>query len=110
MVKLTLEEIEAEHRRRREAHGHYPKRVSTGCGVVREQVSFGKCGACGQGELFAMRSPGSSPLLLMCDDCQSQWHSPEDSKSHQKALSTEIEGLDFATPEDVEEAGWGTAR
>lgn len=95
MAKCELEEIEAEHRRRRDANRHYPKR---------------KCGVCGQGELYAMRSPGSSPLLLMCDDCQSQWHSPEDTRSHQKALSTEIEGLDFATPEDVEEAGWGTAR
>ena len=110
MAKFELEEIAAEHRRRREAHGHHPKRVSMGYGAVREQVSFGECGVCGQGELFAMRSTGSSPLLLMCDECQSQWPSPEDSKSHQKALSTEIEGLDFATAEEVEEAGWGTAR
>jgi len=75
-----------------------------------EQVSFGQCGICGQGELIAMKLPGSSHLLLMCDDCESQWSSPEDSKSYQNALNTEFQGLVVASPEDILKAGWRVTR
>lgn len=71
-----------------------------------EPISFGQCSICGQGELLAMKLAGSKRMIVMCDDCESQWDSPEDAKSYNKALTTEVSGLILATSHDALEAGW----
>lgn len=53
-----------------------------------------------------MKVPQSSRLLIMCDDCLSQWNSPLDSQWSRRALTDEVRDVVFATAEEVREAGW----
>lgn len=71
-----------------------------------EPISFGQCGICGQGDLIAMKVADSGRLLLMCDDCESQWNTPRDSRFYDKALTKEISGLVVANSQDVIGARW----
>ena len=66
---------------------------------------FGECPICRQGQLVAVKSVLSSKLLLMCDDCESQWSSPQDAESYENALQSE-ERVVAASDEEVSEAGW----
>lgn len=71
-----------------------------------QNISFGLCPVCGQGELIAVINPPTTRILLMCDDCESQWESPETAKSYENALKEEIHPVVEATAEEVRAAGW----
>jgi hypothetical protein len=71
-----------------------------------EVCSFGECPICGQGQLIAVKNPVTLQLLVMCDDCESQWHSPGEAQSFENALSDEVRGVGMATFEEVETVGW----
>ena len=68
--------------------------------------SFGECPICGQGLLIAVKNPETGQLLVMCDDCESQWRSPDEAQSFENALSTEIRGVEDATVDEIKAAGW----
>lgn len=73
-----------------------------------QQYSFGECAICRQGRLLAARNPSTGELLITCDDCESQWHSPTDAKSYEAAIADEISPLRDATMSEIEEAGWAS--
>ena len=67
--------------------------------------TFGECPICRQGQLMPMKGIDSGKLLLMCDDCESQWRSPQDAESYENALKDE-ERVVPASDEEVSEVGW----
>ncbi len=67
--------------------------------------TFGDCPICRQGQLQAMKSVSGDRLLLMCDDCESQWQSPQEAESYENALHTEVRVIP-ASDEEVSAAGW----
>lgn len=67
--------------------------------------TFGECPICRQGQLIAMKGVASGKLLLMCDDCESQWRSPPDAESYENALKDEA-GVVPASDEEVSAVGW----
>ena len=67
--------------------------------------SFGECPICSQGQLIAVESVVSGALLLMCDDCESQWKSPTAAKSFENALCSE-EQVKEASDEKILVADW----
>jgi hypothetical protein len=71
-----------------------------------EDYSFGECPICRQGQLIAVKNPVTLQLLVMCDDCESQWRTPNEAKSFENALSDEVRGVEMATFEEIEAAGW----
>jgi Zn-finger protein len=71
-----------------------------------KNCSFGECPVCRQGLLVAVKNSENGQLLLMCDDCESQWRSPEEAKSFKNALSDEVHGVGPATVDDIKAAGW----
>lgn len=71
-----------------------------------ENIFFGECPICRQGQLVAMKNSLTGKLLLMCDDCESQWLSPAEARSFENALSNEIQNVVTATAEEVNEQGW----
>lgn len=73
---------------------------------MMEDYSFGECPICGQGQLIAVRNPITLQLLVMCDDCESQWRSPDEAQSFENALSDEVRGVEMATLEEIEAVGW----
>lgn len=52
-----------------------------------------------------MKGVASGRLLIMCDDCESQWSSPKDAESYENALKSE-ERVAAALDEEVAAAGW----
>jgi formate dehydrogenase maturation protein FdhE len=64
------------------------------------------CPVCGQGVLLAMKRHPEGQLLLMCDDCESQWNSPTEASAYGNALVIEVRNLVPASEEDLMAAGW----
>ncbi len=50
---------------------------SYGRGTEMNHFSFGECPLCRQGELWPVSRCDTGALLLMCDECESQWDSPK---------------------------------
>jgi len=71
-----------------------------------KDYSFGECPICRQGKLIAVKDPVTLQLLVMCDDCESQWRSPAEAQSFENVLLDEVCGVEMATFEEVEAAGW----
>jgi predicted alpha-1,6-mannanase (GH76 family) len=47
-------------------------------------------------------------LLIMCDDCESQWESPMKAQSYENVLKDEIRDVRIATLDEIQAAGWLT--
>jgi len=71
-----------------------------------EDYSFGECPICRQGILLAVRNRSNGKLLIMCDDCESQWLTPHDAQSFDNALPNEIHDIQMATIEEIKAVGW----
>ena len=69
-------------------------------------ISFGECPVCRQGQLFAAKSNATDALLIVCDDCASQWRTPEQAQSYEHVLKEEILDIRPATLSEIEAAGW----
>jgi hypothetical protein len=69
-------------------------------------IRFGECPICRQGDVLAVKDISTGELLLMCDDCRSQWKSPKAAKSSEAALTNEVSHVEAASLDDVEAAGW----
>lgn len=68
-----------------------------------EDISFGTCQICGQGLLIAVKDPVTLQLLVMCDDCESQWRSPDEAQSSEKALLEEVRGVESAGATNIKD-------
>jgi hypothetical protein len=73
---------------------------------TQKEIQFCECAVCRQGTLIAMKQPKYGTLVLICDDCESQWRSPSEVQSHERALVVESTELVVATEEDLRAAGW----
>ncbi|MFT4193184.1 hypothetical protein [Ottowia sp.] len=73
---------------------------------MNKEIYFGECPLCRQGQLVAVKNMVDSKILLMCDDCESQWASPEAAKFGENALKEEVFDVINASAEDVIEANW----
>lgn len=69
-------------------------------------LNFGQCPACRQGTLVAVKCIDNNQLLLMCDDCESQWPSPEAARTFNGSLQEECHNIIDAQIEDIASAGW----
>lgn len=69
------------------------------------EKSYGRCPICQQGDLLAVKDKETSLLLLMCDDCESQWASEEAAQSYANALKKTIAVLP-ATDDDIARSQW----
>ena len=67
---------------------------------------FGECPVCGQGQLVAMKSASTKNLLIMCDECESQWQSPDQAQSFKNALPIEIRDIQNASLDEIKNCGW----
>lgn len=67
---------------------------------------FGSCVVCHQGELEAWTDPSQEQVVLVCDDCESQWPDPDAAFSGTSALTAELQELRRASVEQMLNAGW----
>lgn len=67
----------------------------------------GRCPICGQGDVIIVKEKLSNGLLLICDDCESQWASPEVLLSGGEPIENEKHDLDDnVSDEETNLAGW----
>lgn len=65
--------------------------------VIRE-----KCPVCGQGRLLlALTNSRPNNLFILCEDCESEWNSAEDTAYMEMATRDKHRFLRFATLEDI---------
>ena len=72
----------------------------------RAVVAAGECPLCRQGLLLAVKEAGTGRMLLICDDCESQFSSPTAAESSENALKDEAKKVEPASLEDIKRAGW----
>lgn len=70
-----------------------------------ENYSFGTCQVCGQVLLMAVKNTINGELLIMCDDCESHWKTPNEAQSYENALLKETRTIVPASAEVIEVAG-----
>lgn len=69
--------------------------------------SVGRCPICGQGDVTIVKEKSSNDLLLICDDCESQWENPEILLSGGEPIKEEKHNLiDAVDDEEIKLAGW----
>ncbi len=71
-----------------------------------DQMFLGECSVCRQGQLVAVKNLETGSLLVMCDDCESQWQSPTDACSYANVLVPEVRHLTDASPGELRDVGW----
>jgi hypothetical protein len=54
----------------------------------------------------AIKKAINGQLLIICDDCESQWSTPEEAQSNENAPLEEKRALVPANAEDIKIAGW----
>ena len=54
---------------------------------------------------MAMKSALTGQLLVICNECESQWTSPDEAQSFENALSNEIHDLQKASLDEIKERG-----
>jgi hypothetical protein len=69
--------------------------------------SVGRCPICGQGDVIIVKEKSSNNLLLICDDCESQWKNPVILFSGGEPIEDERHGLEAkVSDEEVKFVGW----
>ncbi len=71
-----------------------------------ENYTFGECPICRQGKLLAVKRVSTGQLFIMCDDCESQWQSPDDARSFENAFSEEVRDIQKTSFDEIKAAGW----
>lgn len=70
--------------------------------------TVGECAVCRQGLLHIMKEAISGRFVVICGDCESQWASPIDAQSYERALdaSAEATKLSPASEAEIKALGW----
>jgi len=53
--------------------------------AMKNYAAIGTCPVCGQGRLIIARDNASQDLYVLCEECESEWDSPEASRSMDNA-------------------------
>jgi|LakMenEpi03Aug12_release.lakeMendotaPanAssembly.Ray.scaffolds.fasta_scaffold1051710_1 hypothetical protein len=72
-----------------------------------KMYSVSRCPICGQGDVLIVKEKKTGHLLLMCDDCESQWENPEILFSTGEPLMNEKNDLTAAVEDsEVKAVDW----
>jgi len=71
-----------------------------------ESALVGYCPICGQGRQFIARERETGDYYVMCEDCESEWESPDGCDDIDKALSDSHGRSDFISLEAAENHKW----
>jgi hypothetical protein len=67
---------------------------------------IGECPVCRQGQLIIVKDLNTDRLLVVCDDCGSQWDSPELASSYETVRKDEVSKVVEPTLAEIRIAGW----
>jgi uncharacterized Zn ribbon protein len=73
---------------------------------MKNYAAIGACPVCGQGRLIVARDHSSQSLYVLCEECESEWESPEESKTAE-AATHDVHGQSTLLDRlDLEEHPW----
>ncbi len=64
------------------------------------------CPFCRVGDLIVVQDIGSKGYSIMCDECESEWSSPETCDKNNAALPRRESRVRDATQEEIRNLGW----
>jgi hypothetical protein len=74
---------------------------------MTEDFNIGQCTFCREGLMLIVKDPAAGRLMVMCDDCETMWPSPEDALFDRKRIPhnaiTKVLDPTFA---EVKKAAW----
>lgn len=76
---------------------------------MKNYAAIGTCIICGQGRLIIAKERSSGSLFIVCEECESEWHSPEASKSIDTATRDAHGQYTLLVREDLDDHPWKTA-
>lgn len=70
--------------------------------------SIGECGLCGQGALLICVDRSIASLFIFCNECESQWESPESYNNGDDRIPShqEYTSIKDAFIDEISEEGW----
>lgn len=48
---------------------------------MKNYATIGTCAVCGQGRLIVARDDDSGVLYVLCEECETEWNTPEESRA-----------------------------
>lgn len=73
---------------------------------MKDYAIVGTCPICGQGRLIIARDNALGTLYVLCEECESEWNSPEDTKSLEAATHGRFGQSTLVTKEQMEGHPW----
>ncbi len=75
---------------------------------MQDELRIGSCNICGSvGQQVIMKDTATGDLLVQCDECLSQWETPEKARKYLGSLiESERQHLAIASAADVKKARW----
>ncbi len=64
------------------------------------------CPVCNQGRLMVAKETESNKLFIVCEECESEWSSPEDVKEEKPAKRDLFGASTFLTREELADSPW----
>lgn len=71
-----------------------------------DNALVGYCPLCGQGRQFIARERETGDYYVMCEDCESEWESPETCDDIEKVSSNSHGRSDFVSLSSAENHEW----
>lgn len=72
----------------------------------KHHAYIGLCPLCRQGSLVIARERDTGTYYVCCEDCETEWHSPEDAVDIRKASRNKFNLSDFLSHEEVAGHPW----
>lgn len=76
---------------------------------MKNYAAIGTCVICGQGRLIIAKERSSGGLFVVCEECESEWASPEASESIDAASRDTHGSYTLLEREEVENHPWSAA-
>lgn len=67
---------------------------------------IGVCPVCGQGRQIIARENSSGKLYVLCEDCESEWRSPQDAREVDAASRGTFGESTFLTRDEIANHAW----
>lgn len=74
--------------------------------LAKQDRKVDDCPVCGQGQILVVKNASSGDFFVMCDDCESEWDSPQAILEGKNAWERNNFPVINATYEEIKNIGW----
>jgi len=73
---------------------------------MRDPLYIGECPVCHHGRQFVRKVRETSEFFLRCEECESEWQTPDTASDPSKTMFRKFSNDTLATREDMEDHPW----